>query len=107
MYVISNAMQLSAYLRALRRSRRLTQAELGVRLGVSAARIGRIERNPGAVGVDNILSVLRLLGARLELVDQEADESATGLARASAAGAPRTHLAGGEGIPTHHPAGEW
>lgn len=38
-------------------------------LGVSAARVSKIERQPGAVSLDNLLDVLRLLGARLKLVD--------------------------------------
>lgn len=76
MYEVHNSTQLSSYLRALRKSRHLTQAQLGAMLGVSAARVGKIERQPGAVTLDNLLDVLRLLGARIELVDHASVSSA-------------------------------
>lgn len=111
MYDVQNSMQLSAYLRALRRSRHLTQAELGAMLGVSAARVGKIERHPGAVTLDNLLEILRLLGARIELVEH---------ATASNAERPRHPPSTGQAAPAAsrkttskttkgavRPAGEW
>ena len=70
MYPIQNSRQLGAYLKALRRSRHLTQADLGKLLGVSAARVGKIDRQPGAVSTDRLLKLLGLLGARIGLVDR-------------------------------------
>ena len=107
MYDIHNSMQLSSYLRALRRSRHLTQADLGTMLGVSAARVGKIERHPGAVTLDNLLEILRLLGARIELVDHATSPNAERPHRPPSLwritrGAPRENVKG-----SVRPAGEW
>ena len=67
MFIVTNPSQLTAYLRSLRRARGLTQADLGARLGVSAARISNIERNPGVLSTALLLKLLQALGARLEL----------------------------------------
>lgn len=67
MFIVTNPSQLTAYLRALRRARGLTQADLGARLGVSAARISTIERNPGVLSTALLLKLLQALGARLQL----------------------------------------
>jgi len=67
MFIVTNPSQLTAYLRSLRRARGLTQADLGARLGVSAARISNIERNPGVLSTAQLLKLLQALGARLEL----------------------------------------
>lgn len=65
--VIQAASQLSAHLKSLRKALRMTQAELGVRIGVKQVRVADIERNPGAVSVDQLLEVLHALNARLLL----------------------------------------
>jgi len=65
MYTLQTSAQLSAHLKSLRKSRGLTQAQLGARLGVSAARIGAIEHDPGTVGLAQLLRVLHSLGARV------------------------------------------
>jgi HTH-type transcriptional regulator/antitoxin HipB len=57
--------QLRPQLKALRKQRGLTQAQLGAMLGVSQARVVEIEANPGAVSLQQILQVLQLLGASL------------------------------------------
>lgn len=49
---IQTAEQLSTHLRSLRRRLKLTQAELGVRLGVEQARVAKIERNPVLQPID-------------------------------------------------------
>jgi HTH-type transcriptional regulator/antitoxin HipB len=64
---IQTAEQLSTHLRSLRRRLKLTQAELGVRLGVEQARVAKIERSPGSISVDQLLQVLTALEARLLL----------------------------------------
>lgn len=61
------AEQLTPHLRALRRVRGITQAQLGEQLGLSQSRIADIETNPGVVGLEQILQVLNTLGARLVL----------------------------------------
>jgi HTH-type transcriptional regulator/antitoxin HipB len=64
---IQAAGQLSAHLKSLRKALGLTQAELGLRIGVKQVRVADIERNPGAVSVDQLLEVLHALNARLLL----------------------------------------
>jgi HTH-type transcriptional regulator/antitoxin HipB len=66
-FTIQNTAQLSTHLRSLRRRLKLTQAELGVRLGVEQARIGKIERNPGSISVDQLLELLAALQTRMLL----------------------------------------
>ena len=66
-YPIQTAKQLSTHLRSLRRELGLTQAALGLRLGVEQARIGKIERNPGSISVDQLLELLTALEARVLL----------------------------------------
>jgi transcriptional regulator with XRE-family HTH domain len=66
-YPLQSPAQLGVYLRALRRARRLTQRDLGRRVGVSGARISEIEKSPESVGLTQVLNLLHVLGARLIL----------------------------------------
>ena len=59
--------QLKQHLRALRKGCGLTQARLGVLVGVKQARIAEIEANPGAVSLDQLTKVLAALGGTLHL----------------------------------------
>lgn len=59
--------QLSTLLRALRKRRKLTQAQLGGLLGVSQARVAELEAKPGVVGVAQMIKVLAVLGGTLQL----------------------------------------
>ena len=59
--------QLKQHLRALRKSRGLTQGQLGALVGVRQARIAEIEANPGAVSLDQLTKVLAALGGTLHL----------------------------------------
>ncbi len=68
-YPIQTALQLSTHLRSLRKARGLSQAELGARLGVGQTRVARIEGNPTAVSVEQLIEVLGALGVRLVLRD--------------------------------------
>ena len=65
---------LREHLRALRKQRGLTQAQLGQKLGVGQARVAEIERNPGLVSVDQLVRLLSALGASLVLRDASADD---------------------------------
>ncbi len=64
---IQAAAQLSAHIKSLRKARGMTQAELGLRIGVKQVRVADIERSPGSVSVDQMLQVLHALDARLLL----------------------------------------
>jgi HTH-type transcriptional regulator/antitoxin HipB len=66
-YPIQSPGQLASHLRALRRVRGLSQAQLGALLGVDQSRVARIERDPTAVSVGQFLSVLNALGAQMVL----------------------------------------
>lgn len=59
--------QLQPHLRALRKRRGLTQAQLGALVGVKQARIAEIEANPGAVSLDQLIKLLAALGGTLHL----------------------------------------
>jgi hypothetical protein len=80
-------------------------------LGVSAARVSKIERQPGAVTLDNLLDVLRLLGARIELVDHASVSSAAlparsrGRTQSTRQAAPTASRKKARG--PVRPAGEW
>lgn len=66
-YPLETSQQLAAVLKALRRSRGLTQAQLGERLGVNQKRVARIEASPGVTSFDQIARVAALMGCRLVL----------------------------------------
>jgi len=69
MYPVDTPQQLRTILRALRRSRKLTQAQLGERLGVSQKRVARIEAAPELTSFDQIARMVSAMGARL-MVDE-------------------------------------
>jgi HTH-type transcriptional regulator / antitoxin HipB len=72
-YPLKTTEQLRQQLRSLRKSRRLTQAQLGALIGVTQARVVEIEANPGAVSLQQIMQVLHALGAGIVIRDSEAD----------------------------------
>ena len=84
-YPIQSPGQLSAHLRSLRKSRGLNQVQLGAVLGVGQTRIARIERDPPAVRVEQVLALLGALGVQMvrrpngpgRVTDATADASGT------------------------------
>lgn len=66
-YPLLTSKQLAAYLRSLRRAKRLTQSALGAKLGLSQRRIATIEHDPDAVSIGQLMRILALLDARLIL----------------------------------------
>jgi len=78
------AEQLRAHLRALRKQRGLTQAQLGQRLGIGQVRVAEIEAQPGLVSTDQLIRLLAALGATLVLRDSAA-ESTVAAAKPTAA----------------------
>jgi transcriptional regulator with XRE-family HTH domain len=68
-YPIRFSAQLRQHLRALRKKRQLTQAEVASKIGVSQARIAEIEANPGVVSFDQLMQLFAALGATITLED--------------------------------------
>lgn len=68
-YTIQTPLQLSSHLRALRRARGLSQVALGRLLGVGQTRVARIEGDPTAISVEQLIEVLAALNVRLVLRD--------------------------------------
>lgn len=75
-YVIQTPLQLSSHLRALRKARGLSQAALGRLLGVGQTRVARIEGDPTAISVEQLIEMLAALNVRLVLRDTEAPPAA-------------------------------
>ena len=66
-YPIQFAGQLRQHLRALRKQRSLTQAQLGHLIGVSQARIAEIEAHPGLVSFEQVLKLMAALDVTLAM----------------------------------------
>lgn len=66
-YPIQSPGQLSSHLRALRKARGLSQAQLGAVLGVGQTRVTRIEHDPTAISVEQFLGILNALGVQMVL----------------------------------------
>jgi HTH-type transcriptional regulator/antitoxin HipB len=76
-YPVQLSSQLQQLLKSLRKSRQMTQAELARRLGVVQSRVADIERDPGAVSVEQLLQVLAMLGAQMVVRETATEVSAT------------------------------
>ena len=76
-YTLQVPSQLSSHLRALRKAKGLSQAELGKRLGLSQARMARIEGDPLSISVEQLLQVFVALGVQLILQPRPADPPGT------------------------------
>ena len=59
--------QLAQHLRAIRLSHGLSQAQLGLRLGLSQSRIARMEKSPTSISVDALFQMLEALNVQLVL----------------------------------------
>ena len=66
-FLIQTPSQVAAHLRALRITHGWSQEQLGVKLGLSQARIARIEKDPLNVSVGQFLKVLSALDARMSV----------------------------------------
>ena len=69
-YPIKFTTQLRQHLRALRKTRGLTQAQLGELVGVSQARIAEIEANPGLVSFDQLMQLFAILDVTVTLNEE-------------------------------------
>lgn len=59
--------QLAALLKRLRLDHALTQKQLGEKMGLSQERISVIESHPEKLSIDQFLTVLMVLDARMEI----------------------------------------
>ena len=75
-YPVDTPMRLRAVLRALRRSRSLTQEQTGKLLGVNQRRAAKIEGNPGVTSFGQVSRLVSALGGRLVMEVREADGTA-------------------------------
>jgi HTH-type transcriptional regulator/antitoxin HipB len=73
-YPVDAPLQLRAVLKSLRKSRSLTQAQLGAKLGLSQKRVAGIENNPQVTSIDQISRIVSLLGARLVVEELDRDD---------------------------------
>lgn len=64
---IATAAQLGTLLQSVRKSRKLTQAQLAARLGLSQRRISELELAPGTLSVDQLLAICAQLGLQLSV----------------------------------------
>lgn len=64
--------QLGLLLQSARRSRKLSQAHLAMRLGLSQNRLSELERGAGTLSVDQLLAICAQLG--LQLIVQRREE---------------------------------
>jgi len=88
-YVIQTPLQLSSHLRALRKACGLSQAELGLALGVGQTRVARIESSPTTISVEQLLKVLSALGVRLVLRDLEPAQAESPTSPSAKRGTPK------------------
>ena len=111
-YAVTLTTQLKHYLRSLRKTRGLTQADLAKRLGVVQSRVADIEANPGAVSVEQLMQVLAMLNAQMVVRDAQphkdtsasvGDVQVTANAGTTSASAQRP----ASGDKTHPPQWEW
>lgn len=59
--------QLSAHLKSLRKTRKLTQAQLATRLGIGQPRLADIEKHPESVSSAQLLDLFAALGVEVLL----------------------------------------
>lgn len=76
-YPVHLANHLQQLLKSLRKSRKITQSDLARQLGVVQSRVADIERDPGAVSVEQLLQVLAMLGAHMVVREVAPEASAT------------------------------
>lgn len=62
---IVTSSQLGLLLQSVRRSRKLSQAHLAMRLGLSQNRLSELERDAGTLSVDQLLAICAQLGLQL------------------------------------------
>lgn len=64
---LSTTPQLGALLIGARKAKGLTQAQLSTRMGLSQRRLSELERMPGTLSVDQLLTLCQQLGLQLQV----------------------------------------
>ena len=72
-YLLQTPAQLARHLPSLRNARHLTQAQLGILVGLDQTRIAKIEADPRRVSVGQLFKILSALGVQVLLLSNEAD----------------------------------
>ena len=72
-YLLQTPAQLANHLPSLRKARHLTQAQLGMLVGLDQTRIAKIEADPQRVSVGQLFKILSALGVRVQLLPNESD----------------------------------
>lgn len=68
---IATTSQLGTLLQSARKSLKLTQAQLGGRLGLSQKRMSELELAPGTLSVDQLLAICAQLGLQVSVQRRE------------------------------------
>jgi HTH-type transcriptional regulator / antitoxin HipB len=76
-FPVTTTPQLRAVLRGLRKSRALSQAQVGQLLGVNQKRVARIEGAPGVTSFDQIARLVAALGGRLVIEMRDSPSTAS------------------------------
>ena len=71
-YPLQTPAQLATHLRSLRNAKNLTQAQLGVLVGLDQTRIAKIEHDPRRVSIGQLLKILNALGVQVVLQPEQA-----------------------------------
>lgn len=74
---VQSPSQLSLHLKSLRKSRKLTQAEMARRLQVTQERYSQIERNPELIATGRLLEIFATLGVDVLLQLRPAESPRT------------------------------
>lgn len=109
-YPVPLAAQLRQLLRSLRKARGWTQADLAQRLGVVQSRVATIERDPGAISVEQLLQILALLGAQVVVRDTYGGAALEAHAKATTtttATVSTSQAPGAAAAPDDIPKGQW
>jgi HTH-type transcriptional regulator/antitoxin HipB len=67
--IITQSDQVGAIVRARRKARRISQAEIAATLGVSQSRVSTLESDPSGLPLDRLILLAKLLGLELVLQD--------------------------------------
>jgi transcriptional regulator with XRE-family HTH domain len=103
-FPLATVAQFTDHLRALRKARGMTQADLGRLMGVSQSRIADIERDPGSVSVTQMHQILSALGGQMILHDSGGGWKFQPSTRARATKTDLVHYIGGSMLTSKAPA---